>query len=44
MSQDAYGDVPCNEPCSCRWCLYNIFGTCRDNVPCERQTQQEDSE
>ena len=34
------GDVPCERPCGSRWCLYNLFGTCTDNAPCDNQTDK----
>ena len=36
------GDLPCNAPCACRWCLYNQFGRCTDNAPCEERKKEED--
>ena len=34
------GDIPCNEPCACRWCIYNLYGLCTDNVPCAKQKEE----
>ena len=31
------GDVPCNAECHNRLCFYELYGTCTDNAPCERQ-------
>lgn len=30
-------DIPCRKPCQNRWCTYNQFGVCTDNVPCEER-------
>jgi hypothetical protein len=35
------GDLPCNAPCHNRWCLYELYGQCTDNAPCERQMDEE---
>lgn len=35
------GDIPCEKPCATRWCIYNQFGVCADNAPCERQMDAE---
>ena len=32
--------IACTKPCACRWCVYNIFGLCTDNVPCAEQKEQ----
>lgn len=33
------GDIPCNAPCSWRWCRFWCDGHCMDNETCEKQTQ-----
>ena len=30
------GDLPCNAPCSWRWCRWWQDGHCQDNDTCER--------
>ena len=34
------GDIPCERPCATRWCIYNQFGVCTDNAPCEKQMDE----
>ena len=31
-----FGDMPCNQPCDDRTCMYNHYGLCQDNWVCDR--------